>query len=112
MTVLLNIDTNEEITPYISILPKQEVIKTIQKTLDGATHIQRFGKPSITFSITAYVDEQGMQKLMYAEDKTSLLKAELEKGVFYGRITDLKDFDSVTRKYYKTVITLAQEVEE
>ena len=112
MAILLNMDTNEEITPYISISGKQDVIKTIQKTLYGATHIQRIGQPNISYEITAYVDEQGIQKLMYAEDKTSLLKAELSKGVFYGRITELKDFDNVTRNYYKTVITLAQENDE
>ena len=49
---------------------------------------------------------------MYAEDKASLLKADLKKGVFLGRITSLKDFDSVTRSYYKAVITLSKEVEE
>ncbi len=112
MAVLLNMDTNEEITPYISISTKQDVTKTIQKTLDGATHIQRIGQPNISYEITAYVDEQGMQKLMFAEDKASLLKVELEKGVFWGRITTLKDFDNVTRNYYKTVITLAQEKDE
>ena len=112
MAVLLNMDTNEEITPFISILPKQEVTRTIQKTLDGATHIQRIGQPNISYEITTYVDEVGKEKLMYAEDKSSLLKADLEKGVFFGRITALKDFDSVTRNYYKTAITLAKEQEE
>ena len=79
MSMLTNLDTNEEITPFISILPKQDVIKTIQKTLDGATHIQRIGQPNISYEITAFVDETGKEKLMYAEDKGSLLKAELEK---------------------------------
>lgn len=111
MAVLLNMDTNEEITPFISVLSKQEVTKTIQKTLDGATHIQRIGQPNISYEITAFVDEVGKEKLMYAEDKSSLLKADLEKGVFLGRITSLKDFDSVTRSYFKTVITLAREIE-
>ena len=112
MAVLLNMDTNEEITPFISISSKQEATKIVQKTLDGATHIQRIGQPNISFEITAYVDEVGKEKLMYAEDKSSLLQAELEKGVFLGRITSLKDFENVTRSYYKTVITLAKEQEE
>lgn len=112
MARLTNLDLSEEITPFISVLPKQEVIKTVQKTLDGATHIQRIGQPNISYEITAFVDEVGKEKLMYAEDKSSLLKAELEKGVFLGRIITLKDFDSVTRSYYKTVITLAKEQEE
>jgi len=112
MSMLFNLVTNEEITPFISISTKQEVTKTIQKTLDGATHIQRIGQPNISYEITAFVDEVGKEKLMFAEDKGSLLQADLEKGVFFGRITSLKDFDSVTRSYYKTVITLAQEIEE
>jgi len=112
VAVLLNMDTNEEITSFISISSKQEVIKTVQKTLDGATHIQRIGQANISYEITAYVDDVGKEKLMLAEDKSSLLQADLEKGVFFGRITALKDFDSVTRSYYKTVITLAQEIEE
>jgi len=110
--MLTNLDLSEEITPFISISTKQEVIKTVQKTLDGATHFQRIGQPNISYEITAYVDDVGKQKLMFAEDKASLLKADLEKGVFLGRITSLKDFDSVTRSYYKAVITLSKEVEE
>ncbi len=109
MAGLKNKDTNEEITRFVSLNEKQDVIRTIHKTLDGRQYIQRIGKPTISYELSLYVSEQGKQLIMQAEDTGALLEFTIKKGVFCGRIIDLKDFEKLPAGYYKTTATLAEE---
>ena len=111
MISLLNNDTNEEITKFVSFNVKQEVIRIIHKTLDGNQHIQRIGEPTKSYELSLYVNEQGKQLLMQAEDTVALLQVNVKSGVYYGRITDLKDFEKLPAEYFKTTAILAVEME-
>jgi hypothetical protein len=112
MTELKNMDNGIAITPFVSLKEKQEVIRTLHKTLDGRQLVSRFGKPAVSYVITVYVKENGRQALFTAEDELSLLKVTLGNRVYYGRITKLSDFDRISREYFKAEITLVKEVDE
>jgi hypothetical protein len=112
MTELKNMDSGIVITSFVSLKEKQEVIRTIHKTLDGRQLVSRFGEPAVSYDITVYVKEEGRQALFTAEDELSLLKVTLGDRVYYGRITKLPDFDRISREYFKAEITLAKEVDE
>ena len=109
MALLKNLDTNDGITQFVSLKEKQEVIRVIHRTLDGNQHIQRFGEPSITYEVTAYVCEIGRQKLQTAEDTCALLEVIVKNGVFLGRIISLDEFEKLPAGYYKTSLTLSKE---
>lgn len=111
MASLKNADTNEEITKFVSLNEKQEVIRIIHKTLDGASHIQRIGEPSKSYELNLYVNERGKQMLMGAEDLGVLLEVTVQSGVYCGRITELKDFEKMIGGYYKIVVTLGEETQ-
>lgn len=110
MTLLKNEDTGVSITRFVTLEEKQEVIRTVWQTLDGATYMQRYGEPNVTYDITAYVDPTGKQALMAAEDEASLLKIVCKRGTFYGRIVELGKFDRLAGDWFKTELTLAPEV--
>jgi hypothetical protein len=112
MTELKNMDTGIVITSFVSLKEKQEVIRTLHKTLDGRQLASRFGEPAVSYDITVYVKENGRQALFTAEDEISLLKVTLGNRVYYGRITKLSDFDRISREYFKADITLVKEVDE
>jgi len=112
MTELKNMDTGIVITSFVSLKEKQEVIRTLHRTLDGRQLVSRFGEPAVSYDITVYVKEEGRQALFTAEDELSLLEVTLGNRVYYGRITKLSDFDRISREYFKAEITLAKEVDE
>ena len=112
MTELKDMDSGIVITSFVSLKEKQEVIRTLHKTLDGRQLVSRFGEPAVSYDITVYVKEEGRQALFTAEDEISLLKVTLGNRVYYGRITKLSDFDRISREYFKAVVTLAKEVDE
>ena len=77
MTELKDMDNGIVITPFVSLKEKQEVIRTLHKTLDGRQLISRFGEPAVSYDITVYVKEDGRQALFSAEDQLFLLKVTL-----------------------------------
>jgi len=111
MALLINKDTDETITIYVSLNEKQEVIRIVHKTLDGTQHIQRIGEPTKSSELSLYVNEQGKQLLMQAEDTGALLEATVKSGVYSGRIIEIKDFERLIAGYYKVTAILAEEVE-
>ena len=111
MASLKNVDTKEEITKFVSINEKQEVIRIIHKTLDGVQNIQRIGEPLIGYELNLYVNEQGKQMLMQTEDTGALLEVTVRSGIYSGRITELKDFEKMIGGYYKVVVTLCMETQ-
>ena len=111
MTELKNMDNSVIITPFVSMKEKQEVIRTIHKTLDGRQLISRFGEPAVSYELTVYVKEDGRQALFSAEDQLSLLKVTLGDKVYFGRIIKLSDFDRISREYFKAEVTLAKEAD-
>lgn len=111
MTELKDMDNGIVITTFVSLKEKQEVIRTLHKTLDGRQLISRFGEPAVSYELTVYVKEDGRQALFSAEDQLSLLKVTLGDKVYFGRITKLSEFDRISREYFKAEATLAKEVE-
>ena len=111
MTELKNMDNGIVITSFVSLKEKQEVIRTIHKTIDGRQLISRFGEPAVSYDITVYVKEDGRQAFFSAEDLLSLLKVTLSGKVYFGRIAKLSEFDRISREYFKAEVTLAKEVE-
>ena len=110
MALLKNRDTNEEITKFVSLNQKQEVIRIIHKTLDGAQHIQRIGELTKSYELSLFVNEQGKQLLMQADDTGALLEVSVKSGVYSGRIIDIKDFEKLIAGYFKTTVILTKEV--
>ncbi len=111
MAKLINLDTTEEITQYVSLMEKQEVIRAIHNTLDGNQYIQRIGTPIISYELALYVNEQGKRLLMQAEDKASLLEVQVKSGTYFGRITELKFFKKLPAGYYEVSATLSSVTE-
>lgn len=111
MTELKDMDNDTVITPFVSLKEKQEVIRTLHKTLDGRQLVSRFGEPAVSYDITVYVKEDGRQALFSAEDQLSLMKVTLRDKLYFGRITKLSEFDRISREYFKADITLAKEVD-
>jgi len=111
MAKLINRDTNEEITSYVSLMERQEVIRAIHNTLDGNQYIQRIGTPIISYELTLYVDESGKRLLMQAEDLASLLEVQVKNGTYFGRIMELKDFKKLPAEYYEVSATLSSVTE-
>lgn len=111
MTELKNMDNGVVITPFVSLKQKQEVIRTLHRTLDGRQHVSRFGEPAVSYELTVYIKDDGRQALFSAEDRLSLLKVTLGDKVYFGRIIKLSDFDRVSREYFKAEATLAKEVD-
>ncbi len=109
MTELKNMDTGVVVTTFVSLREKQEVIRTIHRTLDGSQLVSRFGDPAISYELTIYVKEAGKQALFTAENHLSLLRITIGDSVYYGRITELSDFERITREYFKAEVTLAKE---
>ena len=111
MTELKNMDNGIIITPFVSLKERQEVIRTIHKTLDGRQVISRFGEPAVSYDLTVYVKEDGRKALFYAEDQLSLLKVTLGGKVYFGRIIKLSDFERISIEYFKAEATLAKEAD-
>jgi hypothetical protein len=111
MTELKNMDNGIVVTPFVSLKEKQEVIRTLHKTLDGRQLISRFGEPAVSYDITVYVKEDGRQALFSSEDQLSLLRVTLGGKVYFGRIIKLSDFDRISREYFKAEVTLAKEAD-
>lgn len=111
MAKLLNRDTGEEITHFVSLNERQEVIRIIHDTLDGEQYIQRIGKPTVNYELTLYINEQGKQLLMQAEDNASLLEVRVKSGIYFGRITELKEFKKLTAGYFEVSATLSKVTE-
>lgn len=111
MTELRNTDSGVVITSFVSLKEKQEVIRTVHKTLDGRQLISRFGFPAVSYEITVSVKEDGRQALLSAEDKLSLLKVTIGDKIYFGRIVKLSEFDRISREYFKAEVTLAKEAD-
>ncbi len=111
MALLKNRDTNEVITRFVSLLEKQDVIRTIHNTLDGQQYIQRIGAPTISYELKLYVTEDSKRLLSQAEDAASLLEVRVNTGIYYGRIIELTDFKRLTLGYYEVTATLSKVVE-
>ena len=111
MTELKNMDNGIVITSFVSLKEKQEVIRSIHKTLDGRQLISRFGEPAVSYDITVYVKEDGRQALFSSEDQLSLLRVTLRDKVYFGRIIKLSDFDRISREYFKAEVTIAKETD-
>ncbi len=111
MALLTNRDTNEEITRFVSLLEKQDVIRTIHITLDGQQYIQRIGAPTISYELKLYVTDDGKRLLSQAEDAASLLEASVKTGIYYGRIIELSDFKRLTSGYYEVTAILSKVTE-
>ncbi len=111
MTELKDMDNGIVITTFVSLKEKQEVIRTLHKTLDGRQLISRFGEPAVSYDITVYVKEDGRQALFSAENQLSLLKVTLGDKAYFRRIIKLSEFDRISREHFKAEVTLAKEVE-
>lgn len=111
MTELKDMDNSVIITPFVSLKEKQEIIRTLHRTLDGRQLVSRFGEPAVSYDLTVYVKEDGRQTLFFAEDQLSLLKVTLGDKVYFGRIIKLSDFDRISREYFKAEVTLAKEAD-
>jgi hypothetical protein len=109
MALLKNKDTNTEITRFVSLKEKQEVIRIVHKTLDGAQYIQRIGEPAKSYELTLFVNDQGKEKLMQAEDSGALLEVTVGSGIYSGRIVELKEFERISSNFYKTTAVIAKE---
>ena len=112
MAYLINKETNEQITRFVSIATKQEVIRVVHQTLDGVQHIQRIGRAAQSVELTLYVDGTGKEQLMEAEDRGVLLEAGAEPGVYLGRIMQLGAFENLAAGYCKAAVSLALEPED
>ena len=112
MAYLKNTETDVQITRFISLTTKQEVIRIVQQTLDGAKHIQRIGRPASSIELTLFTDETGKEQLMAAEDSGVLLEASASSGSYPGRIIQLGVFEKLAAGYYKVTATLAMEPED
>ena len=111
MTELKDMDNSVIITSFVSLKEKQEVIRTLHRTLDGRQLVSRFGEPAASYDLTVYVKEDGRQALFYAEDQLSLMKVTLGDKVYFGRVIKLSDFDRISREYFKVEVTLAKEAD-
>lgn len=111
MAVLINRDTSEDITHFVSLQEKQDVIRTIHNTLDGQQYIQRIGAPTISYELKLYVTEDGKRLLSQAEDAASILEARMNTGIYFGRIIKLSDFKKLTTRYYEVTATLSKVTE-
>ncbi len=107
MASLINMDTSEEITRYVTFDTSQEVNRVIQTALDGSEYISLFGNPAVHYDLTLYVDDIGKERLMAAECTTALLKITVKKGEFSGRIIELSKFDRLMPGWYKVTATLS-----
>ena len=110
MAQLFNMDSNEEISRYVSLEPEQKQISVIQQALDGVYHIQHIGNPAVSYTVTVYVDRAGKTLLLSAESSASLLRAVVLHGTYYGRITALKFGNRLPCDWFKAELTLAAEV--
>ena len=108
MASLFNRDKSQEITRFVSLNEKQDIIRTVHNTLDGQQYIQRIGTPTISYELTLYVNEQGKQLLMQAEDVASLMEVKVKNGTYYGRIIELKEFKKLVAGYYEVTTTLSK----
>ncbi len=111
MTELKDMDNSVIITSFVSLKEKQEVIRTLHRTLDGRQLVSRFGEPAASYDLTVYLKEDGRQALFFAEDRLSLLKVTLGDKVYFGRVIKLSDFDRISREYFKAEVTLAKEAD-
>lgn len=99
--------TRNLITRFVSFKNTQEQILTVQTALDGTEYLTRFGRPTVRYELTLYVDESGKVALFNAADTLSLLEASVKQGIFTGRITKLSKFDYLAADWYKVTATLS-----
>jgi len=109
MSLLKNIDTNTDISYFVSLNVNQEVIRTTQKLLSGEVYIQRIGKPIVSYTVSAFVTRIGKELLMAAEDTAALMKVEVKHGTYYGRITELKFSERLAGDWFNATMTLVKE---
>ena len=112
MASLINTETSQLITRFVSLEESQELIRASQTFLDGSVYIQRIGNPTKYFTVTAFVDRTGKSLLENAEDTTALLLVSVKHGEYQGRITQLNFSQRMACDFFKATITLAKEVDE
>lgn len=107
MTYLKIKETNMMITRFVNFRKTQEVIKTVQTSLDGTEYLTRFGSPTSHYELVLYVNEEGKAALMAAEDSVPLLECSVRQGIFTGRMIELSDFEYQAADWYKVSVILA-----
>lgn len=110
MALLINLDTNREISKHVSLEPSQKQISVIQQTLDGMYHIQKIGNPAVSYDVTVYVDLAGKTLLMAADSAAALLQVKVSHGAYFGRTIECKFGDRLPGDWFKADLTLAGEV--
>ena len=111
MALLKNVDTDANITAFVSLEEKQELIRNAQTLLSGRVYIQRIGKPTKYYSVTAFVNRTGKAQLEDAEDTAALLSVRVKHGEYVGRITELSFSERMACDWFKASLVLAKEME-
>lgn len=109
MAYIKNETTGVCISHFVSLEVKQEVIRTTQQLLDGSVYIQRIGEPTVSYTVSAYVDRAGKALFQNAEDTAALLEVSVKHGLYYGRISELSFSERLAGDWFKATAILAKE---
>lgn len=98
-----------EISRYVQVEESPDVNQIISTALDGSVHIQIVGEPAVSYTGTVYVTRAGKAALQSAYAAGNLLRVELKRGTYYGRLTACKPGNRMAGDTFAVSITLAKE---
>ena len=94
-------------TRLVRIIPQQNSLKIINRTLDGQLHVQTIGNPVTNLIIETQVDNTGRAILESLSANMTTFTIECDEGTYTGRIMELGTFSKPIRGHYRTTLTVA-----
>ena len=107
MATLIAAESGALITRFVTLRSSQEVLLTVQTTLDGTEYLTRFGAPVVTYELEVYVNETGKALLEAAADSLELLSVTVRRGTYTGRIKSIGSFEPQVHGWYKNTLLLS-----
>ena len=107
MTGIYAFGSSTPITRYIRVVPQQDVVKIVNRTLDGKLHVQTIGDAAKTLSIELQVDYTGRLTLEQLAADVGAVTVKSEGLTYNGHLIDMGAFTKPIRGQFRTTVTVA-----
>lgn len=110
MALLYDETANVAISKYAQFENDDSINEIVSRAIDGTRYIQIIGSAATDYDGTVYVDRAGKALLETAYTNGNLLRVEVKRGIYRGRIIKLKFGPRQARDTFQATVTLAKEV--
>jgi len=98
---------NTVISSYIDLIEKPQRTVSVNTAIDGTEYLTRFGSPTITYEVQAWVNFNGKVLLEAAADSLALITMQVRRGTYTGRIKELGDPEALSYGWFHYTMQIA-----